>query len=575
MARTKRKIDPLCTETPIVEQNTVKYRTAAYARLSVEDSGKPGAETLDSQKKLIENYIEEQPDLELCARYSDNGATGTDFERPGFERMMDAVRRGEINCIVVKDLSRFGRNYKETGNYLERIFPFLDVRFIAINDRFDTLTAERGANGYIVPLKNLINEAYSKDISKKISCVIHSKQERGEFIGAWAPYGYSKDPEDKHKLIPNAETAPVVRRIFQMRLDGMSYNKIARALNQEGIASPAQHLVAIGISTSEKYKTAVWSIQKIKDILSRQVYIGHMVQGVKRQSFYEGRKQYIRDSGDWCVVKHTHPPIISEADFAAVQAMGEARRAAHQKKMGKYDSLGKSENILLGLTFCQDCGRSLVRYKNVSSSQKVWYTYVCPTHAGDPASCPLKNIREDELFPILQEAISKQISLAADLKAVVDKLAQSEKGREKREAMQAELDRANKALKRCEGLRDSLYRNYVEQLMTEREYIMMKERYAAEAEECRKQIKKLEEKIRESKDYTTENRYLASFHPFKDVSLLTRDVLTALVERIEIGENKRVCIHFRYRDELEKLTDYLREEGVLDEYSSEVSSSVR
>lgn len=575
MARTKRKIDPLCTETPMVEQSAVKrYRAAAYARLSAEDGGRPGAETLDSQKKLIEGYIAEQPDMELCAGYSDNGATGTDFERPGFERMMEAVRRGEVNCIVVKDLSRFGRNYKETGNYLERIFPFLDVRFVAINDRFDTLTAERGANGYIVPLKNLINEVYSKDISRKISCVVHGKQERGEFIGAWAPYGYSKDPEDKHKLVPNPDTAPVVQRIFQMRLQGMSYNKIARTLNKEGIASPARYLVDAGVSKSEKYAAAIWTIHNVKDILTRQVYIGHMVQGVKRQSFYEGRKQYIRDKTDWCVVKHTHPAIIDAADFAAAQAMGKTQRSAYQARLGQYESLGKSENILRGLVFCQDCGRHLVRYKNVSHGKKMWYTYICPTHTDDPASCPLKNIREDELFPILQEMISKQISLAVDLKTAADKLTQSKKGRGESEALQEELDRANKALKRCEGLRDSLYQSYVEQLMTEREYIMMKERYAAESEECRKRITKLEEKIRENKDYTAENRYLTAFHPCKGASLLTCDVLTALIERIEIGENKRVHIHFRYRDEFEKLTDYLKKEGVLDEYGSEVSSLV-
>ena len=239
MARTKRKVNPVIPveSSPIVKE-AKRYRTAGYARLSVEDSGKPGSETLESQKSLIMDYIEGNPDMEYVSLFFDNGETGTDFKRPGFESLMDAVRKGEVNCIVVKDLSRFGRNYKETGNYLERIFPFLGVRFIAITDNFDTLTAERGANGYIVPLKNLINETYSRDISKKSASALHIKQQRGEFIGAWAPYGYSKDPEDKHKLIPNPDTAPIVQRMFQMRLQGLSYPAIARTLNEEGIASP-------------------------------------------------------------------------------------------------------------------------------------------------------------------------------------------------------------------------------------------------------------------------------------------------------------------------------------------------
>lgn len=206
MARTKRKTNPLVREPEIVVPAKKIYKTAAYVRLSVEDSGKPGADTIEGQKALLTAYIEQQSDLELTALFCDNGRTGTDFDRPQFEKMMEEVRKGRVNCIVVKDLSRFGRNYKETGNYLERIFPFLGVRFIAVNDNFDTLTAERTQDGYIVPLKNLINEVYSKDISKKIDAALTVKQQRGEFIGAWAPYGYRKDPDDKHHLTQTSHT---------------------------------------------------------------------------------------------------------------------------------------------------------------------------------------------------------------------------------------------------------------------------------------------------------------------------------------------------------------------------------
>ena len=189
MARTKRKTNPVipAAEAPVQAQK--QYRAAAYARLSVEDSGKPGADTIEGQKSLLLRFIEKDPTLTLYGLFCDNGQTGTDFQRPEFEKLMEAVKCGEVDCIVVKDLSRFGRNYKETGNYLERIFPFLGVRFIAVNDGFDTLTAQRGADGYLVPLKNLINEVYSKDISKKSGSALAAKQKNGDFIGAWAPYG--------------------------------------------------------------------------------------------------------------------------------------------------------------------------------------------------------------------------------------------------------------------------------------------------------------------------------------------------------------------------------------------------
>lgn len=235
MARTKRKTNPVIPAMEAPTQAQKQYRAAAYVRLSVEDSGKPGADTIEGQKSLLLRFIEDDPTLTLYRLFCDNGRTGTDFQRPEFEKLMEAVKRGEVDCIVVKDLSRFGRNYKETGNYLERIFPFLGVRFIAVNDGFDTLTAQRGADGYLVPLKNLINEVYSKDISKKSGSALAAKQKNGDFIGAWAPYGYRKQPDNPHKLEPDEATAPVVRQIFRWRAEGVSVTQIARRLNDEGV----------------------------------------------------------------------------------------------------------------------------------------------------------------------------------------------------------------------------------------------------------------------------------------------------------------------------------------------------
>ena len=349
MARTKRKTNPLVQEVESSAPARKAYKTAAYVRLSVEDSGKPGADTIEGQKALLTSFIESKSDMELVSLFCDNGRTGTDFDRPQFEKMMEEVRKGRVNCIVVKDLSRFGRNYKETGNYLERIFPFLGVRFIAVNDNFDTLTAERTQDGYIVPLKNLINEVYSKDISKKSASALHVKQQRGEFIGAWAPYGYSKGPNDKHHLVINKETAPTVRQIFKWRSEGISVVQIGRRLNDAGILSPSAYLYETGEVKTEKYKGVLWHTQIIKSILAHPVYIGHMVQGRKKQSFYEGKRQTYVDEANWIIVRNTHEPIIDEETFEKVQQIANQRKSEYHERLGKFAHLKHSENILQGL----------------------------------------------------------------------------------------------------------------------------------------------------------------------------------------------------------------------------------
>ena len=556
MARTKRKINPL-----VQEENSApagkRYKTAAYVRLSVEDGGKPCADTIDGQKALLTSFIESKPDMELVAVFCDNGRTGTDFERPQFEKMMEEVRKGRVNCIAVKDLSRFGRNYKETGNYLERIFPFLGVRFIAVNDNFDTLTAERTQDGYIVPLKNLINEVYSKDISKKIDAALSVKQRSGEFIGAWAPYGYRKSPDDKHHLIINPETAPTVRQIFKWRSEGISVVQIGRKLNDAGIISPSAYLYETGEVKTEKYKDVLWHTQIIKSILKHPVYIGHMVQGRKKQSFYEGKRQTYVDESDWIVVRNTHEPIIDEETFEAVQKIAVQKKNEYHERLGKFSYLEQSENLLKGLVWCPNCQRPLVRYKNVSHGKKLWYTYICPGHANDPTRCAFVSIREEELTEVLFTTIQSQIQIAADLGEVIRSLNSEPEFRRQRSDVSAKLEAAERTLKRSQSLYDSLYQNYVEHLMTEHEYVTLKARYKAETEEAERLIAALEQEQRESKVYTPENRFLTEFRSFMGTDKLTKEMASALVERIYVDADKNIDIRLRYRDEYMALLKFI------------------
>ena len=373
------------------------WNATLYLRLSRDDGDKEESNSITGQRELLRDYISQRPELREYAVRVDDGFSGSTFERPSFQKMMEDVKAGRTDCIIVKDLSRFGRNYLDAGEYIEKIFPFLGVRFIAVNDNFDTLTAERTQDGYIVPLKNLINEVYSKDISKKSASALHVKQQRGEFIGAWAPYGYRKDPNDKHHLVINEETAPTVRRIFQWRSEGVSVVQIGRRLNEASIPSPAAYLYETGEVKTEKYKGVPWHTQVLKNLLAHPVYIGHMVQGRKKQSFYEGKRQTYVDEAEWVIVRNTHEPLIDCETFEKVQQIAGQKKQEYHEKLGKYAHLKHSENILRGLVWCPNCNRPMIRYKNVSHGQKLWYTYVCPGHADDPARCPFVSIREEGL----------------------------------------------------------------------------------------------------------------------------------------------------------------------------------
>ena len=557
MARTKRKTNPVIPAAEAPAQAQKQYRAAAYVRLSVEDSGKPGADTIEGQKNLLLRFIENDPTLTLYGLFCDNGQTGTDFQRPEFEKLMEAVKRGEVDCIVVKDLSRFGRNYKETGNYLERIFPFLGVRFIAVNDGFDTLTAQRGTDGYLVPLKNLINEVYSKDISKKSGSALAAKQKNGDFIGAWAPYGYRKCPDDPHKLEPDEATAPVVQQIFRWRAEGIGVTQIARRLNDGGVPSPSAYLYNTGACKTEKYNGVIWYVQTVKNILSRQVYIGHMVQGTKRQSFYENLGQYMKPREDWIVMENTHEPLIDRETFDKVQELAQRKNAEYFENLGRFRHLKTTENILKGLIYCADCKRPLVRYKNVSHEKKLWYTFICQTHTNDITSCPKKNIREDVLIPMLLQAIQTQIALAADMEALIRRVNSSTKYKKKAVTLQGKLDAAKKALMRYNGLYDSLYQNYVDKLMTEQEYMTLKRRYKAEAEEAERLIEALTRRQAAEAAHTPENPFLAAFGSFRGADVLTKEMAQALIQRVYVDGDSNIEIVFRYRDEYKELCTYL------------------
>ena len=373
-------------------------------------------------------------------------------------------------------------------------------------------------------------------------------------------YGYNKDPNDKHHLIVNPETASVVQQIFAWRRENVSVVQISRRLNDAGVLSPSAYLYESGAVKTEKYHGTLWQVQNVKNILEHPVYLGHMVQGRKKQSFYAGTPQVSTPQSEWKIVENTHEAIIDQETFDVVQALAKARSDAYQARLGRFDDMGGSPNILRGLVYCKHCGRPLVRYKCVSHGKKLWYTFICPTHVEDPARCPFVSAVESEIKQVLFTSIRSQIALAAGQKALTVRKSTESAALQRRSKEQETLENARRILKRSQALYDSLYQNYVEKLMTEDEYIRLKAKYKAEAEQAQQAIDRLTEVMREKRRTTTENPYFTAFLGFENQQELTEEMAHALIERVEIDSERNMDIRFKFRDEYEALTAYLEED---------------
>lgn len=538
---------------------TVIWNACGYARLSImETRDRKDSQALSNQKALLSEHIARQPDLKLCGMYDDNGETGTNFDRSGFQRMMADIQAGKINCIVVKDLSRFGRNAIEAGDYLERVFPFLGVRFISIGDHYDS-TAPNAGDVLGIALRNLINEAYSMDISRKSGSVLREKQQRGEFIGAYASYGYLRDPQDVHRIIIDPETAPIVKEIFRRVAEGEPVRSVLRWLNTEGILSPGSYRYQKGICLDKRFANGrkPWGQGSVKAILENQIYLGHMVQGRRRSQFYAGIPDRRLPPSEWTVVKNTHESIIDQETFDRVQARRNADREKYQANLGKYDYLGNEDNIFRGLIFCGDCGRPMVCYKSVTSKgKKLAYRYICPTYANlvEKSGCAYKYLPVEDLKSLLSQLIAQEAALAVDTDVLV------KKRRSTRAPMvDLELARAISERNNLSVLRERLMRDLLSGVLTKEDHARMKWKYAQEAQVLEERIKQLQkEQHREKHLLSDRNPWLVEFRRYTGRVELTEKLVRALVERITVYANNRVEIQFKYRDERAVLLNELK-----------------
>lgn len=538
----------------VCESETV-YNAWGYVRLSILDTRyRNGSESLQNQKALLREYAGQHPDLQLLEICEDNGETGTNFNRAGFEKLMEAVYTGRANCVIVKDMSRFGRDYLEAGNYLEHVFPSLGVRFISVADGYDSADATT-SECLTVALKNLLNQMYSADISRKSGSVLREKIKRGEFIGGYAAYGYRKDPADRHHLVIDPEAAGVVRTIYEKRLSGIGNTAITRWLNEAEILSPCCYRYQKGILLDQRFaQPRRWKVETVKNILRNQVYLGHTVQGRRRSEFYAGKPDRLLPPEEWTIVENTHEAIISKEDFDAVQLLCGEKKAQYHARLGKYDRLGKSENILKGLVFCGDCGRPMVRYKKVSHGQKVFYRYLCPNYAEmlERSGCSYKYLPEDVLLDTLRQVITKEIELAVDAVALAKKLSQ---GKEKQISDRAaELKRLNTRLFQVEARKKASMQDYLGGELSYSEYEHLRECCDAEAEEVKDMIFALRAgQLHDTETLTEENPWLRAFSNVSPTDQLTGELAHALIERITVFAENRIEVNFRFQNEREQL----------------------
>ena len=512
--------------------NPMDYHAALYIRLSKEDESEGPSQSVQNQESLLREFVQ-QHRLSVYDTYVDDGWSGTNFDRPAFQRMIADIEAKKVNMVITKDLSRLGRDYILTGHYMERYFPEHRVRYISLLDGIDT-GVDSTAND-ITPFRAIMNDMYAKDISKKIKSVKRDKQQKGKFIGGKPVYGYKMHPTEKNKIVIDEEVAPIVRRIFALALSGMSCRNIAALLNQEGVPTPATY-ANLPVARPGPY-TGLWSSERISDMLQNETYIGNMVQGRSVKISYKSKKCLKQDPANWVVVEGTHEPLVDRETFQKVRMLVNSRRHTRSRT---YDFL------LKGLIFCHECGYPLavLNRKNAKGEDVLYFvcrTYqrftkagVCTCHSikeKTVTDAVIAKVREvcqaylnpGELLPVAQEAVEnarKQSSLETELQALQSKI----------DSLTANLDR--------------MYTDRLNGLLPEEDFQRIFNRTKLDRKLLEEKRQELE--LQKKSPVRSEDRARELVQRFIETAGESRELLVSLIERVELTEDKEIIIKFRF-----------------------------
>ena len=523
------------------------YHAAIYVRLSKEDgdvanAAKTESNSISNQKNLIKDFLKDKEDIVVVSERVDDGYSGSNFERPAFQMMLEDIKKGIVDCVIVKDLSRFGREYIDSGRYIERLFPALGVRFIAINDNYDSLEGKDQSDEIIIPFKNLINDAYCRDISIKIRSHLEVKRKNGEYIGSFAPFGYRKSGEDYHKIVIDPYAANIVKDIFRMKLHGMSQDGIARRVNEMGILPPAEYKASIGSSYQTGFKAkekSEWTSVMVRRILTNEVYIGNLVQGKRTTPNHKVKKTVLKEECDWVRIEKNHEPVIGDREFETVQRL----LSMDTRTAPEHDRVYP----LSGLAVCGDCGMPMVR-KTSTVGGKIYAYYVCSTHKTakecSPHRIPVGKLEETVLF-LLQQHISNVLELKKILSFIETvpfqqlDIRKLEERREKKE-MEAE---------RCAQLRTTLYEDMKDGMISKEDYRELHAAYEARRKNARIAIRQIDmemEKVLERKN--DGSAWLDYFTEHQNIRGLDRFVAVSLIREVRVMDKKNIEITFDFAD---------------------------
>lgn len=550
MARKSRK-------TTVAEQTVIKpvdkvYRAGLYARISVETERKREADTIGNQLQLLKDYVSEHSDLTVFDIYSDDDISGTDFIRPEFSRMMNDLRDGKIDCIIVKDLSRLGRNYLESGEYIEMVFPFFRCRFISVTDRFDTKYQQADIS---VQLKNMANEMYAKDISRKICSTMRTIQDQGKFAGSRAPYGYRLDPADKHHLIIDEETAPIVKQLFELLAEGNTVHFVATTMNANGIPSPGRLLYERGIASTDHFKNSKWYMQTVRRILQDEIYLGWMVSGKFRSTYHstgkKGSQPVPRE--EWIVTKGTHEPIVTEELFNKVQEYFVRMKEEHGQT-AVYNSKSKKASIFKGHLRCGECGQAMF-LRNKHSHGKVTAWYYCALHENYNSSyCVKKAVKKQDVEDIALKLIRTQIKLFTDAREMIIALNKKESSKTKHRIYSDQIRNVKKQIEKYMSLKASLYEDFANGVLSQSDYISMGQEYAQKADELRIFLAELEKEAQKySQTYAMNGSWAQIIEQYQNAETLTEEMIDAFMDEMILYNNGHVEVKFRFKDELDEV----------------------
>lgn len=519
------------------------FKVAMYIRLSREDGDKEESSSVTNQRNIITRFINENDNFIIVDEYVDDGYTGTNFNRPAFQRMIKDIEKGKINTVITKDLSRLGRDYIDTGRYVQRYFPENRVRYIALLDGIDTLE-DAGMND-IAPFKSVINDMYVKDISKKITSALKERKTAGNFLAVTAPYGYKKNPENKYQLVINEEEAKVVRYIFRLYLQGNGLTKIAKILTEEEIPVPG---ISRNIGTTRKTKLYnCWKQTTISRILKNPVYIGNLEQFKRKKVNYKSKKRVSVPKEDRVICYNTHEPIIKKEDFDEVQKIITENKAF--SKSTKHDYLFK------GFLYCADCGAKLyLTYSDYAYKKygEYRYTTVCYTYSKYYNQCS----RHSNSIPILEKILIENIKkvcnayLNRDLEKELIEMVEKEN---KRNVLEQEynkkIDNIETKIEDLNLCIRNLYMDKVKNVITEKDYIELSKNFTQERD---KLINEKEELLKLSTNLKNDNNNKEEIEKvakeFVSLKKPTKELLSRLIDKVTISEDNIITIYFKFKE---------------------------